>query len=198
MTPHPRTVELTERILPLLADAAAWSGVAFRATAERYANRDDLLTGLWSKLSGARWNSVGLLRTVYLSLGVDTAVAELLGQFAHYGLQAAELTPFVVAGAEVRLTKALDLTTAALRRSLHLKLLDLIQDDWRPAQDAGSESLTQVVGRIAFELEFDGLLVPSATKRGETNVVVFPGNLDPPTSYLKPVNREKLPLPRRP
>ncbi len=198
MTPHPRALELTERFRPLFTNAVPWSRVAFRATAERYANRDDLLTGEGSKRAGGRWNPIGSFRTVYLSIGVDTAVSEFLGQFAHYGLQAAELTPFVVAGAEVRLTKTLDLTTAALRRSLHLKLLDLIQNDWRAAQDAGSESLTQVVGRIAFELEFDGLLVPSATKRGETNVVVFPGNLDPPNSYLKPVNREKLPLPRRP
>lgn len=197
MTLHPRSLELVERIRPRLADAVPWSGVAFRATAERYAHRDDLLTGAGSKQSGGRWNPLGLFRAVYLSLGVDTAVAELLGQFAHYGFQAAELTPFVVAGVEVRLSRVLDLSSVATRRKLRLTLVELQHDDWRAAQDAGDESLTQAVGRIAFEAEFDGLLVPSVSKRGETNVVALPGNFVPPDSHLKAVNREKLPQPRR-
>ena len=197
MTPHPRSLDLTARIQQLITSAAPWSGTAFRATAERYANRDDLLTGVGSKQSGGRWNPPGLFRAVYLSLGVDTAVAEFLGQFAHYGLQAAELTPFVVAGVEVRLSRVLDLSSAATRRKLRLTLVELQQDDWRAAQDAGDESLTQAVGRIAFEAEFDGLLVPSVSKRGETNVVALPGNFVPPDSHLKAVNREKLPQPRR-
>lgn len=197
MTPHPRSLELDNRIRRLLTGAAPWSGVAFRSSAERYANRDDLLTGAGSRRAGGRWNPPDLFHAVYLSVGIDTAVAELLGQYAHYGLEATAVTPFVVAGVEVKLAKVLDLTATAVRRSLGVTLGAVLDPRWSAAQDAGKEALTQAIGRLAFEAEFDGMLVPSASKRGETNVVAFPGNLVPPDAYLNPVNRDKLPLPRR-
>jgi hypothetical protein len=52
---------------------------------------------------------------------------------------------------------------------------ELIATDWISIQDAGEEALTQAIGRIAWEVRLEGLLVPSARVAGAGNLVLFPG-----------------------
>jgi RES domain-containing protein len=193
MSVHPESVELHRGLVRCLPSATAWAGIAFRASTPRYASRDDVLTGVGSRVAGGRWNPLGAFRTVYLSLTAETAVAEYLGQYAEVGFEAARLTPFVVIGVEARLRRVLDLTAAPVRRSLGVTLARLLDDDWKAAQDAGGEALTQAIGRLACQEEFDGLVVPSAARRGAGNLVVFPANLLPPEAYLRIVNSDQLP-----
>lgn len=51
----------------------------------------------------------------------------------------------------------------------------------------------QAIGRLAWDAEWQGLLVPSAANEAGVNLIVFPGNLVPPRSYLLIVNRDQLP-----
>lgn len=50
------------------------------------------------------------------------------------------------------------------------------------------------IGRLAYELGYEGLLVPSARLKGEKNLVIFARNL--PNGALKVQNVGKLPEPK--
>lgn len=196
MAVHPDSVSLQRAMVRCAAQAVPWSGRAYRAAAMRFANRDDILAGVGSKQFGGRWNPPGSFRTVYLSRTPETAVAEYLGQQSRSGLSAFAKMPMVLVVVEVQLERVLDFTSAPVRRQFGVAVSQLIRDDWS-APDARHESLTQALGRLAFEVELDGLLVPSAIARSESNLALFPGNFVPPGSYLRLANRQQLPPPGR-
>ena len=167
----------------------------FRATAVRYANRDDLLTGLGARSAGGRWNPPGLFAAVYSSLRPETALAEYLAQHRYFGWPESSAMPYVQAAIEVSLRVALDLTDGAVRRSLGVSRARMLDNTWREPKPG--ESLSQAIGRVAYESGIEGLLVPSSADLRGTNLIVFPGNLNPPGSWLRIVNRDRLPPPPR-
>lgn len=61
------------------------------------------------------------------------------------------------------------------------------------APEQGPEALTQAIGRLAVDLDLQALLVPSAARKGGSNFILFPANLDPPKSSLRIVNKKDLP-----
>jgi RES domain-containing protein len=165
----------------------------FRSASVRYANRDDFLTGAGSKIAGARWNPPESFTTTYTSLSPETATAEALAHQRHFNLPVELALPRVLAAAQVVLQRMFDLTDTKIRKSLRVSRDALLMEDWRAANADGGEALTQAIGRLAWEAEWEGLLVPSAAHSRGVNLIVFPGNLAPPGSYLLIVNREQLP-----
>ena len=103
--PHPESDRLRHALERCASRAVRWSGVVYRSASPRYANKDDLLTGVGSKTAGARWNPPKSFPTVYSSLD------------------------------------------------------------------------PQALGRIGHELGREAFLVPSAARRGGSNLVIFPANL---------------------
>jgi RES domain-containing protein len=101
--------------------------------------------------------------------------------------------PYVMVGLEVTLQKVLDLSDGRVRSSLGVSEARMLDTRWRKAKT--QESLTQAIGRCAFEAELEAILVPSSAALGEVNLVVFPGNLLAPGSRIKIINREELPPP---
>ena len=87
------------------------------------------------------------------------------------------LQPRLMVAIKLEVSHVLDLTAASVRRSLHLSLADLRDEDWRKLQDKGEESLTQTLGRAAFNARLEALLVPSARIPQGINIVIFPENL---------------------
>jgi hypothetical protein len=78
-------------------------------------------------------------------------------------------------------------------RSLGVTRGQLVGADWRACNAAGEEALTQAIGRLAWNAGWEGLVLPSAATPDGVNLVVFPGNLLPPQSYLLIINRDQLP-----
>ena len=101
--------------------------------------------------------------------------------------------PYVSVGIRGTLRSALDLTAGSVRKSLGVSLARMRDDGWRKA--GARESLTQAVGRLAFEAGAEAVVVPSSADREGANLVVFPGNLRAPGSRLRIVNRDQLPTP---
>jgi RES domain-containing protein len=173
--------------------AGAWAGVVYRSASVRYANRDDLLTGAGSKSAGARWNPPGSAATVYTSLDFPTAIAEALAHHRYYGFAIETALPRVLVAIQVRLQRVLKLTDPKVRRTLGMTRDQLLSEDWRACNLSGEEALPQAIGRLAWDAEWEGLEVPSAANIGGVNLIVFPGNLLIPRSYLLIINRDQLP-----
>lgn len=156
----------------------------------------DLLTGIGSQIVGARWNPPGSFPTVYLTLDPHTAIDEVLAHFRHYQLPIETAMPRVLVSVMARLSKVLDFTDGRTRSTLRVSGHRMLDEPWRAEQKAGREALTQALGRLAHELGWVGLLVPSAARRPGINLIVFPDLLGHDDS-LEIFNAADLP-PQRP
>jgi RES domain-containing protein len=171
----------------------AWVGTLYRTCSPRYANKDDLLTGAGSKSAGGRWNPPNSFRTVYTSLDPHTAIDEALAHFIYYRLPTAQAMPRILVSLKARVRRVLDLTDGVRRRLLGVSEKRLLREPWREEQEKGREALTQAIGRLAFDSDWEGLLVPSAVHTGGRNLIVFPANLNAPKSWVAIINKSDLP-----
>lgn len=193
LTPHPETEQLKQALASCQRFAMAWEGVVYRSASVQYANRDDLLTGAGSKTAGARWNPPESVATLYTALEMQTALEESLTHNRYYDVPVDNALPRVLVCIRVVLKRVLNLTLKGVRRRLGVTREQLLREDWRAANDRGEEALTQAIGGLAWDAEWEGLLVPSAAASGRVGLVIFPGNLMPPDSFLVIVNRDQLP-----
>ena len=53
--------------------------------------------------------------------------------------------------------------------------------------------VTQALGRLGYDADLEGLLVRSAARKAGSNLIIFPANLDAPTSWLQIVDKADLP-----
>ena len=191
MVTHKDSARLKTRMRKMLPDAIAWSGVCYRSTSTRYASSSDILTGVGSQISGVRWNPLGSFPTVYLSLEPDTAFAEAFAHISYFGFQPQDALPRTFVATAVKLHQILDLTDQKVLKRLRLSRQMILHLDWRTKQDGGEEALTQAIGRLAKEIGFEGLLVPSAAAKHGKNLIFFPGSLVH-GSKAKVLNPQKL------
>jgi RES domain-containing protein len=190
--PHLESDRLRRALERCASRAVKWSGVVYRSASPRYANKDDLLTGLGSKSAGARWNPPKSFPTIYASLDPHTALDEVLAHFLYYKIPIEGAMPRVTVSVRVRLGRVLDLTEGKTRSALRVSERRMVDEPWREEQKVGREALTQALGRLTHELGWEGLLVPSAARRGGMNLIVLPANLSRPSS-LEIINVGDLP-----
>jgi len=191
---HPESDRLRRAFETSASRAVRWSGVVYRSASPRYANRDDLLTGIGSKTAGGRWNPPKGFPTVYSSLDPHTALDEVLAHFRYYGFPIESAMPRVTVSVRVHLVTVLDLTDGKTRSALRVSERRILDEPWREEQKAGREALTQALGRIGDELGWEGFLVPSAARRGGVNLIIFTANLSRRSS-LEIINVADLPRP---
>lgn len=171
----PQVLDLFFKISGLQVRAIRFSGVVLRSVGAKHATQTSFFSGKGAARTGGRWNRVGI-ETVYASLDVLTATKEAYQNFIIYKLPLSSIRPRVMAGAEVVLSKVLDITDASIRRKLGFTREDLVNEDWRGIQAAGDESWTQTIGRGCVQSGFEGILVPSARNPKGKNIVLFPQN----------------------
>jgi RES domain-containing protein len=177
MTPHPEFESLAAAVRRL--PARPWSGIAYRSASPAYAGGKDLLSGEGVRRHGGRWNAAGAFAAVYASLKPETAIAEALAHFRYYAIPDADAMPRVVVALDASLAALADLTDGRARRVLRVSRRRMRGDGWRRSAGRGRESLTQAIGRAAYEAGLEALLVPSAADRNGANLVVFPARLRP-------------------
>ncbi len=190
--PHPEPDRLRQAMDRCASRIVRWSGVVYRSASPRYANKDDLLTGLGSKGVGGRWNPPRSFPAVYLSLDPHTALDEVLAHFLHYGFPIESAMPRVTVAVRVVLGRVLDLNDGSVRSILRVSRQRMLREPWRGEQAAGREALTQALGRLAYDSGLEGLLVPSAARKAGANLILFPDNLAR-GSRLEIVNVDDLP-----
>lgn len=165
------------RITACLNHTGEWTGFTYRSTTLQHANSNDILSGAGSRNFGGRWNPPDSFRTVYLSDSPETAMAESLAHYRYYSISITEGLPRVFVAVNVRLGNVLDLRVGVIRRVLRVSRTRLIDDPWREQNRMGSESLCQMIGRCAYEVDLEGLIVPSAATPKGFNLVIFPEKL---------------------
>jgi RES domain-containing protein len=173
--------------------AEKWTGFVYRSVLPQYASRDDLITGAGAKKSGGRWNSPESFHAVYASLDFDTAAAEAVAHNRRFRIPDHRTLPRLFVALEVHLTRALDLRQGAVRSILRVSADRLLAEEWWKMSKRGKEALTQAIGRLAWHAKWQALIVPSAALPGGANLIVFPANLEPPTSWLKIHKPDDLP-----
>lgn len=174
MQPFPRSPLLQRRLERTLGKAAAWKGTFYRATTIDYANRLDLMSGLGSRISGARWTPPDLFAAVYGCLEPEAAMSEALANYREFGIPLSQAMPLVFVAVTVETQAVLDFTDPAVQRALGVTTRRMVNTNWQRLQERGEEALTQCLGRLAWEASLEGILVPSAPVKGATNIVLFP------------------------
>jgi RES domain-containing protein len=177
-TPHPDFAALKARWEARLSEAKPYQDTAYRFVPPKFANIRDFLSGEGSRITGGRWNPKGL-PVVYGSREPETAFAEVFASHRYYKLPIAMALPRVVAAFEFAVDTMFDLTGERILDVFGVALERIEAESWRAARDSGAESTGQAIGRAAWELGLQGLLVPSAERPGGTNVVLFPQRLPP-------------------
>lgn len=130
-----------------------------------------------------RFNPEGEFGVLYVALAPETARGELERQAQRLGIPVARLAPRLMLHIRVSLTRVLDLTDAATRRSHGLTLKNLSSDDYTPCQ---------AVAREARQSGYEAILYPSATGAGK-NLAIFYDGIDS-SSSVQIVGHEILPL----
>ena len=189
---HPESDRFRRALERCASRAVGWSAVVYRSASPRYANKDDLLTGVGSMTAGARWNAPKRFPAVYASLDPHTALDEVLAHFRDYQIPIESAMPRVTVSCRVRLGRVLDITDGKTRSTLRVSEHRILSEPWREEQKAGREALTQALGRLGHELEWERFLVPSAARRGGENLIIFPTNLSRRSS-LEIINVGDLP-----
>jgi hypothetical protein len=113
---------------------------------------------------------------------------EAFAQNRRQGLPVAAALPVVLTCVEIWLNSVLDLSAEGLRNTLGIGLERILNE----SRDEPVESMSQALGRLAWQERFEGLLVPSAADRPlGVNLVVFPDLLGP--GQVTIVNEHHLP-----
>src|SRR5262245_6270381 len=111
------------------------------------------------------------MATVYASLEPQTTVAGAFAHHRYYGLPLETALPRVLVSIQVVLQRVLNLTDQRVRRRLGVTREQLLEEDWRDLNRQRKEALTQALGRLAWEAEWEGLLVPAAAEAAAVTLI---------------------------
>ena len=177
MIAHQEYRQLLQRICACRNMGCPWNGIIYRSSRLKYAKRSTMLSGQGSLENGGRWNAPGAFLAIYGSLTPETALSEALEHTRYFGLKGHTAFPRGIVAIEVKVTNLLDLTSGIIRKHLLVSQERMLIADWRNEQDEGKEALPQTLGRAAYRVGFEAMLIPSKADLSGTNLVVFPENL---------------------
>jgi RES domain-containing protein len=116
---------------------------------------------------------------VYASFTPETAMAETLAHNRYYGIAIEDAMPRTFVAMEVNLQAVIDFRSGRVRQRIRVSQERMLHVDWRREARAGREPISQTIGRAAFEIAAEGMIVPSAADPSGHNLLVLPGNLRP-------------------
>jgi RES domain-containing protein len=149
----------------LLAGVDAIEPVAFTTEAFRHvAEGRNPLSGVGARLHGGRWNPPDSFSTLYLALERETTIGEFYRLARRQGRAPEDFLPRRMYRYSVALAAVLDLRGPAVRADLELSDAEL------KATDANR---CRLIGEVAYQLELEGILAPSAAAEGTVLAVFF-------------------------
>lgn len=140
--------------------------------------QNDPLNPIGSVANGGRYNPKGTFEALYLGDNADTVAREtrmIIKDAAGNTVYVAH-SPKIIMTINYELQRVTTLDDATIRKKLGITRKVLLEE-WRDIVDAGSVPITHVLGAAAITVGIEGLYVPSAPNRPQTNLVIFPANL---------------------
>jgi RES domain-containing protein len=179
---HPDFPRLVEAMKVAAGRARPWAGTIFRSAPPKWATGREMLTGIGSMKSGARFNAPGSFPAIYGSTTPELAMIESLAYQRRAGLPLERAMPLVFKAISANVERCLDLTDAAVLADIGVKLNQIRTETWWLSRARGEESLTQAIGRAAHSCGMQSLLALSAHALDQgNNVIVLPDHLKPPS-----------------
>ena len=140
-----------------------WTGTVFRQVNRNYLSQ--ALSGLGAQRIGGRWNPPHSFRTIYLSLAVETVLAEFKASLGPGRDALAMAKHHVLVHVGVDVASIADLRDAAILRRLGLSV---------PLDPSLDRAVTQEIGAAVYYLRLNGLVAPSFVHSTGLNLVLFP------------------------
>lgn len=167
--PDSSVLDMLEASIRSFGQHRVWRALVLRRRQERATPADHLR----HNVRGARWNPASV-PAIYTSLEKETAAAEAAN------LSGAQARPLrlQIAPLLVRIEHVADLTDLDALSSAGISKLDIEGSDHAPCRR---------IGYACSSLGAAGLLVPSARRWPEPNLVIFPANLAP-NELIEPVS----------
>jgi RES domain-containing protein len=179
---HPDFSRLLEAMKLAAGSARPWTGTIFRAAPPKWAAGREMLTGVGSMKSGARFNAPDSFPAIYGSTTPELAMIESLAYQRRANLPVEWAMPLVFKAIYVEVERSLDFSDSAVLTVLGVTLDQIRTETWWLARARGEESLTQAIGRAAHACGIQALLVPSAHALDQgINAIVLPDHLKPPS-----------------
>jgi RES domain-containing protein len=186
---HPEYGRILAATKLVAAHAHPWNGTIYRSAPPKWSKGRDMLIGVGSMKSGARFNAPDSFPAVYGSTTPELAMIESLAYQRRAGLPVERALPLVFKAISVDVETLLDLTNATVLAELGVTIDQLRTEAWWLARARGEESLTQAIGRAARACGVQALLAASAhTPAHGHNIIVLPDRIRPP-SQLKVLRR---------
>ena len=117
----------------------------------------------------------GVTPAVYAASSEAIALKESRRPYWHFGIKKPLSQPRVIVEIKADLECVADLSSID-QIIPWPKLDELLSEDWEGINTKGAETLSQTLGRALFDLNFAGLVVPSARDRRGRNLIWFPQN----------------------
>jgi RES domain-containing protein len=188
---YPHSEQVNSWITGQLPQVRALNGEFYRVAGPRYTTAKDIVSGVGAMISGGRWNPPEIMRAVYLSRHPRTAILEATARLKYHNIPFWKGMPSINVGVQFSLHSVCDLVKAEKQNPLPQSLILMMTEDWHASNDAGQESVTQALGRLACEAGIQGLLVPSKQDSRGMNIVIFPELLTK-DCLLEVLNAEEL------
>ncbi|MDB5323780.1 MAG: hypothetical protein JWN40_5411 [Phycisphaerales bacterium] len=186
---HPDYDALLGAMKIAAARVCPWSGVIYRSAPPKWSAGRDMLTGVGSMKSGARFNAPGSFPAIYGSTTPELAMIESLAYQRRAGLPVQRALPLVFKAINVEVERLLNLMDATVLSDLGLTADQPRTEQWWLARARCEESLSQAIGRAAHACRVEAILVASAhTTDHGFNVIALPDHIHPP-SRLKVLRR---------
>src|SRR4051812_33945754 len=167
------------------AHAHSWPGIIYRSAPPKWSVGRDMLTGIGSLKSGARFNAPGSFAAVYGSTTPELAMIESLAYQRRAGLPVERAMPLVFKAISLGVERLLDLTDPSVLAQLGVTAPQVVTEAWWLSRARGEESLTQAIGRAAHHCKVQALQSASAQATAHGwNLIAFPGRIDPPNRLI--------------
>lgn len=176
-TTHPRFTELLKWAVRMAGECVEFEAELFRVAGPRHTSAKEIVSGIGAFRAGGRWNPIGVMNVVYLSVEPETAMRESLEHFRYNRLPVSKAFPKVTVSVAVKVGKMLDLTNPDLASRLPISLSELMSEDWRALVSRGTQPGSQAVGVACFQAGIQAVQVPSKPDPNGANILVFPETL---------------------
>jgi len=133
--------------------------------------KEEVISGNGTKkFSSGRWMKKGVCYAVYLSFDVETALKEVIPK------NTSKIPIYALCEINVSLNKVLDFTKIELHKEMSLNIKDVLEGSYA---EEDREITSQSIGKMAYELGFNGMKVPSAVNPLGYNLIIFSKKLHP-------------------